>query len=83
MMPDEIAHDLAAQNQFYTTAKQHTLRLKSTFIKGKEPGETTYYKKLDEILRIRMGFLYAFTGWPGSGGTRIENARRGWRNPGK
>jgi twinkle protein len=62
-----LAHDLIADKSFFTTAKDHELRLKDTFRKGKQPGETTYIQCLDEILTLRMGFMYCFTGWPGSG----------------
>lgn len=61
------AQDLIAGHQFYTTAKDHAVRLKDTFLKGKQPGETSYLQTLDEIFTLRMGFLYCFTGWPGSG----------------
>jgi twinkle protein len=62
-----LAQDLAEGTKFYTTAKDHETRLKETFYKGKQPGETTYIQTLDEILTLRMGFIYCFTGWPGSG----------------
>lgn len=62
-----LAHDLASENTFYTTAKDHLIRLKDTFQRGKQPGETSYYQTLDEIFTLRMGFVYCFTGWPGSG----------------
>jgi twinkle protein len=66
-----LAQDLISQNQFFTTAKDHVLQLKETFRKGKQPGETTYFQSLDDILTLRMGFLYCFTGWPGSGKTEF------------
>lgn len=62
-----LAEDLASSSQFYTTAKDHALRLEESFLKGKQPGETSYYKCLDEIFSLRPGFLYCFTGWPGGG----------------
>lgn len=62
-----LAHDLAVESRFYTTAGDHKERLRETFVKGKQPGETTYIESLDEMLTLRMGFLYCFTGWPGSG----------------
>lgn len=62
-----LAHDLAAQNQFYSTANDHQIRLLESFKRGKQPGETSYYQNLDEIFTLRMGFLYCFTGWPGGG----------------
>jgi twinkle protein len=62
-----IAHDLASATRFHTTAKDHVIRLKETFQRGKQPGETTYIQCLDEILTLRMGYIYCFTGWPGSG----------------
>lgn len=62
-----LAHDILQENQFFTTAKDHRALLKETFIRGKQPGETTYLQTLDEILTLRMGFVYCFTGWPGSG----------------
>lgn len=62
-----LAHDLLTSSQFYTTANDHQIRLLESFRKGKTPGETTYYTCLDEILRLRPGFLYCFTGWPGGG----------------
>jgi hypothetical protein len=62
-----LAHDLAAETRFYTTAKDHLLQLKKTFKEGKQPGETTYLQVLDEMLTLRLGYIYCFTGWPGSG----------------
>jgi twinkle protein len=58
---------LGDESRFYTTAHDHQLRLLDTFRKGKQPGETTFYKNLDSMLTLRMGFLYCFTGWPGGG----------------
>lgn len=66
-----LAQSLAADTQFYTTAKSHQMRLIESFEAGKEPGETTYYECLNEILTLRMGFLYCFTGWPGGGKTEF------------
>lgn len=66
-----LAQDLASQSGFYTTAKDHIVRLRDTFHKGKQPGETTYIQSLDEMLTLRMGYLYCFTGWPGSGKTEF------------
>lgn len=62
-----LAHDLASESNFFTTAKDHKERLRETFTKGKRPGETSYMQSLDEMFTLRMGFLYCFTGWPGSG----------------
>lgn len=62
-----LAHSLAAENQFYTTANDHQLRLLESFRKGKEAGETSYFQSLDDLFTLRMGFLYCFTGWPGGG----------------
>lgn len=62
-----LAHDLAADAQFYTTAHDHQIRLIDSFRKGKQPGETTYFQCLDNILKLRLGFMYCFTGWPGGG----------------
>ena len=69
MMDDAkiLAHDLASSNQFFTRAKDWTLKLLDGFGKGKQPGETSYYQSLDEMFTLRMGFLYCFTGWPSSG----------------
>jgi twinkle protein len=69
MMDDAkiLAHDLASSNQFYTRAKDLTIKLVDGFNKGKQPGETSYFQSLDEIFTLRMGFLYCFTGWPSSG----------------
>jgi twinkle protein len=69
MMDDAkiLAHSLAADNQFFTTANHHQLRLLESFRRGKQPGETCYFQSLDDIFRLRMGFLYCFTGWPGGG----------------
>lgn len=66
-----LAHELANKSRFFTTAADHTLRLMQTFQSGKLPGETTFYRSLDDILRLRPGFLYCFTGWPGSGKTEF------------
>jgi twinkle protein len=69
-MSDEariLAEDLASESQFYTTADNHAIRLIDSYTRGKQPGETTYYQSLNEILTLRAGFLYCFTGWPGGG----------------
>lgn len=52
---------------FYTTAGQQSLKLIAGFEKGKEAGETSYFKSLDQMFTLRRGFLYCFTGWPSSG----------------
>lgn len=64
-----LAHSLAADSQFYTTANDHQLRLLDSFRKGKQPGETSYFQSLDNYFTLRPGFLYCFTGWPGGGKT--------------
>lgn len=66
-----LAADLAAENQFYTTASDHTIRLLESFQRGKQPGETSYYNCLNETFTLRMGYLYCFTGWPGGGKTEF------------
>lgn len=66
-----LAQSLVDENQFYTRAGDHRDRLLKSFRAGKEPGETTYYQHLDDILTLRMGFLYCFTGWPGGGKTEF------------
>lgn len=58
---------LGDENRFFTKASDHQVRLIDSFNKGKQPGETTHFKNLDQILTLRMGFLYCFTGWPGGG----------------
>jgi hypothetical protein len=62
-----LAHDLAASNQFYTQAKDWSLKLIDSFNKGKVAGETSYFQSIDNMFTLRMGFLYCFTGWPSSG----------------
>lgn len=62
-----LAQDLGAKNDFYTTAKDWKIRLIDGYNKGKQPGETSYFKSLDDMFTLRMGFLYCFTGWPSSG----------------
>lgn len=66
-----LAQSLVDEHQFYTQAGDHRDQLVKSFRAGKEPGETTYYQHLDEILTLRMGFLYCFTGWPGGGKTEF------------
>jgi twinkle protein len=66
-----LAQSLAAESAFYTTAVDHQLRLLESFRAGKQPGESTYYQSLDEMLTWRPGFLYCFTGWPGGGKTEV------------
>jgi twinkle protein len=66
-----LAQSLAADTHFFTTAMDHRDRLLESFKAGKQPGETTYYQHLDEMLTLRMGFLYCFTGWPGGGKTEV------------
>ena len=62
-----LTQDLAANASFYTRAKDHEIKLKRSFGKGKQPGETSYFQSMDQIFTIRLGFLYCFTGWPSSG----------------
>lgn len=62
-----LAQELLGESQFFTTSSTHKERLKKTFREGKRPGETSYIACLDEMFTLRMGFLYCFTGWPGSG----------------
>jgi twinkle protein len=62
-----LATDLIADNRFYYTAGDLQVQLMNGFQQGKTPGETSHFKSLDEMFTIRPGFLYAFTGWPGSG----------------
>ena len=62
-----LAEDLRAKNEFYTTAKDWSIKLIDSYGKGKQPGETSYFSSLDDLFTLRMGFLYCFTGWPSSG----------------
>jgi twinkle protein len=62
-----LAQDLGSSSEFYTTANHWQIKLTNGFHNGKQPGETSYISALDEIFTLRMGFLYCFTGWPGSG----------------
>lgn len=62
-----LADDLIEGIKFFTTSNDHTIRLLDSFRRGKQPGETTYFQALDEILTLRMGYMYCFTGWPGGG----------------
>lgn len=38
-----------------------------TYRKGNNMGESSGIRQLDDTLRIRPGFFYTFTGWPGAG----------------
>lgn len=62
-----LADDLVSESQFYFKAGSLKSQLIEGFKKGKTPGETTFFKCLDDILTMRPGFLYGCTGWPGSG----------------
>lgn len=62
-----LAHDLGSGSKYYYRASEFAVELLNTYQKGKQPGETSHIKCLDEIFTIRPGFLYCFTGWPGSG----------------
>jgi twinkle protein len=62
-----LASDLVAENQFFKRASDYKMQLIDGFHKGKTPGETSHLKSLDDIFSMRPGFLYCFTGWPGSG----------------
>lgn len=64
---DILAEDLASPNRFYFTARDYAEGLKQGFTKGKTPGETSCLRWLDDMFTLRPGFLYCFTGWPGSG----------------
>jgi twinkle protein len=66
-MIDLLAQDLASSSQFYSTALEHKDRLIEGFNRGKEPGESSGIFQLDNHFTIRKGFMYCFTGWPGSG----------------
>jgi hypothetical protein len=65
--PSILADDLIAENRFYYKAGDFKLQLMNGFRNGKTPGESSYLKSLDEMFTLRPGFLYCFTGWPGSG----------------
>jgi energy-coupling factor transporter ATP-binding protein EcfA2 len=56
---------------FYTKATDWKDRLIHNFENGKERGETTGIKALDDNLTIRKGFMYCMTGWPGSGKSEL------------
>lgn len=62
-----LADDLLDGKKFYYRASDYHLSLINSFNQGKSPGETCHIQCLNEIFTIRPGFLYAFTGWPGSG----------------
>lgn len=62
-----LAHDLASGSKYYYRASEFQIDLINGYNKGKQPGESCLIKCLDEIFSIRPGFLYCFTGWPGSG----------------
>lgn len=69
-MSDEaaiLAQDLVFGKQFFFRPSDYENRLLEGFQKGKTPGETSYFKSLDDMFTLRPGFLYCFTGWPGSG----------------
>lgn len=42
-------------------------QIMETFKKGNNMGESCGIRELDGIFRIRPGYFYTFTGWPGSG----------------
>jgi twinkle protein len=62
-----LANDLIEGKKFYYSPSDFQMQLVNSFQKGKVPGETSYLKCLDDLFSIRPGFLYCFTGWPGSG----------------
>jgi twinkle protein len=63
-----LAHDLLpAEKRVFYKPSDFQLQLIDGYHKGKSPGETSHLKGLDDIFSLRPGFLYCFTGWPGSG----------------
>lgn len=62
-----LAQDLVEGKQFFFKASDFKLQLVDGYHKGKTPGETCYLRGLDDVFSLRPGFLYCFTGWPGSG----------------
>ena len=62
-----LATDLASDAGFFTRAKDWIIKLKHTFLTGKVHGETSHFETLDDMFRLRKGFLYCFTGWPSAG----------------
>lgn len=68
-----LAEDLGSGSKFYTRAKEHAIRLKHSFLTGKQAGETSYFQSIDKMFTLRLGFLYCFTGWPSSGKSEFIN----------
>lgn len=66
-LANTLSADLLAGNRFYYNISDYRDQLRQSFTAGKVPGETSHLKWLDEMFTMRPGFLYAFTGWPGSG----------------
>lgn len=64
---DILADDLVSNSQFYKRASDFKRQLIEGFHAGKIPGEPCYLSSLDQMFTLRPGFLYCFTGWPGSG----------------
>lgn len=62
-----LADDLLSESRFFYKASDFNVQLMDSFQKGKSHGETSHIMSLNDIFTIRPGFLYCFTGWPGSG----------------
>lgn len=62
-----IADDLLHGKKFIYKAMDFNMQLIDSFRKGKSHGETSHLRCLNDIFSMRPGFMYAFTGWPGSG----------------
>ena len=54
-------------DQYIFRALDFKDQIMETFKKGNNMGESCGIRELDGIFRIRPGYFYTFTGWPGSG----------------
>jgi twinkle protein len=62
-----LTQDLLAETRVVYTSSDFQVQMLDGFRKGKTPGESSQFRTLDDIFTLRPGFLYCFTGWPGSG----------------
>ena len=69
----EIIEGLANSNGNLVKAKDREKDLLEVFDNGKPFGKTTFINSLDDYLRIREGFVYCFTGYPGAGKSEFVN----------
>lgn len=59
--------------EFLIRGKDHTKEVNEAFEVGEQSGEKCFISKLDDQFRWRKGYVYCFTGFPGTGKSEFVN----------